>query len=345
MNPLNIDPAPTALHPEIEPTTTGFLEVGAPEARHRLYWEESGNPDGLPALFLHGGPGGGTRPGVRQFFDPARYRIVLLDQRGSGKSEPNVADAYAAALADNTTAHLVDDLEQLRRHLGVEGWHLVLGGSWGSTLALAYAQTHPSSVGHLLLRGIFTFLADEIDALFRDGSTAANYPEVWAAYRDFVHTHAAFGGSPPEDLLEGYRALLDDPATRDDAAHAFVGYELALSKVHRDSDTIASTLATPSLLIPFASLEVHYMLAGGFLAEGQLLDPTNLGRLRGIPVSTVHGRCDHVCRPAAAWRLHQALIAHGVDSRLWFVDGNGHSDSEPGIAGALRAEADRIASM
>ena len=345
MTQLNIKPAPTATYPEIEPYSTGFLEVGAQGARHRLYWEESGNPNGLPALFLHGGPGGGTSPRVRRFFNPARYRIVLLDQRGAGKSQPNVADAYTEALADNTTPHLVDDLEQLRRHLKIDRWHLVLGGSWGSTLALAYAQAHPASVRHLLLRGIFTFLADEVDALFRDGSTAANYPEVWAAYRDFVHTHPAFGGEPPEDILQGYRILLDDPATRDDAARAFVAYELALSKVHRDAESIAESLATPSRLIPFASLEVHYMLADGFVDEGQLLEPARLAKLRGIPISTVHGRCDQVCRPAAAWRLHEALSTQGLDNRLWFVDGNGHSDSEPGIAGALRVEADRIAGL
>lgn len=340
---VRTDPAPTALHPPIEPHRTGFLDVGREGARHALYWEESGNPDGLPALFLHGGPGGGTRPGVRQFFDPEAYRIVLLDQRGAGRSRPNVADDFTAALADNTTAHLVDDLERLREHLGIERWHLVLGGSWGSTLALAYAQAHPDRCHRIVLRGVFTFLRDEVDQLFRDGSTGLNHPDVWAPYRDFILAHPRFAGEPPDDLIEGYRILLDDPATRDAAAKAFVGYELALSKAHRDAAGIAESLETPSRLIPFASLEVVYMLAAGFMDEGQLLHPANLARMKDLEVATVHGRADVVCRPAAAWRLHQALEAAGVSNTLWFVDGAGHSDSEPGIAGALRAEADRLA--
>ncbi|MEO0421936.1 MAG: prolyl aminopeptidase [Pseudomonadota bacterium] len=331
----------TDLHPPIDPHETGFLTVGD-TAKHELYYEVSGNPNGLPALFLHGGPGGGTRPGVRQFFDPSRYRIVLLDQRGAGKSRPNVSENFDAALSDNTTGHLVADLEVLREHLGVSVWHLVLGGSWGSTLALAYAQTHPDRMKHLLLRGIFTFLRDEVDNLFRNGATALHYPEVWEAYRDFILKHPKLP-EPPDDLLEGYRLLLANPDTRDAAASAFVAYELALSSAIRNEERITSTLATPATLIPFASLEVAYMLAGGFMSEGQLLDPEHLASLRDIEVSMVHGRADHVCLPTAAWRLHKALLAQGVSSRLWFVDGNGHSDSEPGIGGALRLEADRIA--
>ncbi|MEL7450304.1 MAG: alpha/beta fold hydrolase, partial [Pseudomonadota bacterium] len=175
----------TELHPPIEPHETGFLTVGD-TAQHELYYEVSGNQDGLPALFLHGGPGGGTRPGVRQFFDPAKYRIVLLDQRGSGQSRPNVAEDFDGALADNTTDHLVADLEVLRKHLGVTSWHLVLGGSWGSTLALAYAQAHPDCMKNLLLRGIFTFLRDEVDNLFRNGMTALHYPDVWVAFNKIV---------------------------------------------------------------------------------------------------------------------------------------------------------------
>ncbi|MEO0972706.1 MAG: alpha/beta fold hydrolase [Pseudomonadota bacterium] len=324
----------TELHPPIEPYDTGFLPVGE-TAKHELYYEVSGNPQGLPALFLHGGPGGGTRPGVRQFFDPARYRIVLLDQRGAGKSRPNVSEDFDGTLADNTTDHLVADLETLREHLGVDTWHLVLGGSWGSTLALAYAQAHPDRMRHLLLRGIFTFLRDEVDNLFRNGLTALHYPEVWEAYRDFILKHPKLP-EPPEDILVGYRQLLADPDTRDAAAAAFVAYELALSSAIGNPERLATTLATPKALIPFASLEVVYMLAGGFMEEGQLLAPDRLARLRDIDISTVHGRADHVCLPTAAWRLHQGLLAQGVSSRLWFVDGNGHSDSEPGIGGALR---------
>ena len=332
----------TELHPPIEPYKTGFLAVGD-NAKHELYYELSGNPDGLPALFLHGGPGGGTRPGVRQFFDPAKYCIVLLDQRGAGHSRPNVADDFDRALADNTTDHLVADLEVLRAHLGVTSWHLVLGGSWGSTLALAYAQAHPNRMKNLLLRGIFTFLRDEVDNLFRNGLTALHYPEVWEAYRDFVVTHPSLADGTPDDLLEGYRRLLENPDTREAAAAAFVAYELALSSAVRNESRIASTLATPATLIPFASLEVVYMLADGFMQEAQLLQPERLSRLRNMTISMVHGRADHVCLPTAAWRLHKALLAQGVDSRLWFIDGNGHTDGEPGIGGALRMEADRLA--
>ncbi len=340
MTAPRIDHPGTELHPPIDPYETGFLTVGD-TVKHELYYEVSGNPHGLPALFLHGGPGGGTRPGVRQFFDPARYRIVLLDQRGAGKSRPNVSEDFDGALADNTTGHLVADLEALRKHLDVAVWHLVLGGSWGSTLALAYAQAHPDRMRNLLLRGIFTFLRDEVDNLFRNGATALHYPEVWEAYRDFIVEHPKLP-EPPDDLLEGYRRLLADPATRDAAASAFVAYELALSSAIRNEERITSTLAAPATLIPFASLEVVYMLAGGFMNEGQLLEPDRLARLRGIDISFVHGRADHVCLPSAAWRLHKGLLAQGVSSRLWFVDGNGHSDGEPGIGGALRMEADRI---
>ncbi|MEM6640074.1 MAG: alpha/beta fold hydrolase, partial [Pseudomonadota bacterium] len=312
-------------------------------ARHQLYYEISGNPEGVPALFLHGGPGGGTRPGVRQFFDPAKYPIVLLDQRGSGQSKPNVSDDFDAALADNTTEHLVADLESLREHLDVSQWHLVLGGSWGSTLALAYAQAHPTRMRNLLLRGIFTFLRDEVDGLFRNGLTALHYPDAWEAYRDFVHQHPALADDVPDDLLEGYQRLLMNPQTRDAAATAFVAYELALSSAVPNHARMKETLATPSTLIPFASLEVVYMLAGGFMEEAQLLQHQRLARLKNMQISIVHGRADHICLPTAAWRLHKALLAQNVDSRLWFVDGNGHSDSEPGIGGALRMEADRFA--
>ncbi len=341
MKALRTDRPDTELHPPIEPYETGFLKVGD-KSRHELYYELSGNRDGLPALFLHGGPGGGTRPGVRQFFDPEKYCIVLLDQRGSGQSRPNVADDFDSALADNTTDHLVADLEVLREHLGVTAWHLVLGGSWGSTLALAYAQSHPKRMKNLLLRGIFTFLRDEVDNLFRNGLTALHYPDAWEAYRDFVVKHPTMAGNAPDDLLEGYRQLLNDPDTREAAAAAFVAYELALSSAIRDQERITNTLATPATLIPFASLEVVYMLAGGFMQEGQLLQPERVARLRDISVSMVHGRADHVCLPTAAWRLHKALLAEGVASRLWLIDGNGHTDAEAGIGGALRMEADRI---
>lgn len=334
---------PYELHPPIEPYHSGYLAVSGPgDAAHELYFEESGNPDGQPALFLHGGPGGGTRPQVRQFFDPAVTRIVLLDQRGAGKSRPNVADDFDAALNGNNTQALIADLEALRAHLGVDVWALVVGGSWGSTLGIAYAQAHPERVRKLLLRGVFTFLRDEVDALFRSGASAAHYPDAWEAYAGFIEGHPRLRPEQRHDLLEGYRVLLADPTTRDAAARAFVGYELALSKLFRDEAAIAASLENPSRLIPFASLEVAYMLADGYLAPGQLLEPDNLARMRGIEISVVHGRNDHVCLPRAAWRLCRALDGVGVPVALHFVDGAGHSDSEPRIANALRREADRM---
>ena len=172
------------LYPEIEAYHSATLERDG----HRLYYELSGNPTGPTALFLHGGPGGGTSPRCRRFFNPNHYRIVLLDQRGSGKSTPNVCNDYTAALKNNTTAHLVEDIEALRKVLSLDTWQLILGGSWGSTLALAYAQAHPDKVHQLLLRGIFTFLPNEVNTLFQNGRAANHYPQEWKAYIDHIRS-------------------------------------------------------------------------------------------------------------------------------------------------------------
>ena len=194
-----------------EPFAVEHLDVGD---GHALYLEQSGNPDGPPALFLHGGPGGGCAPRVRGFFDPDHYRIVLFDQRGAGQSRPNVAEDFDAAMHENNTPKLIADIERIRQHLGLERWPVVLGGSWGSTLALAYAQAHPDRVDALVLRGIFTFERDEVDGLFRNGRTADHYPAEWERYRDFARTHR-----PEEsDLVRAYRSLLDDEALRERAA-------------------------------------------------------------------------------------------------------------------------------
>lgn len=317
-----------------EPFAIEHLDVGD---GHALYVEQSGNPDGPPALFLHGGPGGGCAPRVRGFFDPDHYRIVLFDQRGAGQSRPNVAEDFDAAMHENNTPKLIADIERIRTHLGLERWPVVLGGSWGSTLALAYAQAHPDRVDALVLRGIFTFERDEVDGLFRNGRTADHFPAEWERYRDFARTHR-----PEEsDLVQAYRSLLDDEALRERAAQEFVRYELSISKVHVDAESLEQTLSEPAAFMPFAACEILYMLAEGYLATS-LLAPDNLAKLAGMSIHIVHGRSDHVCIPKAAWRLVKGLEGVGLSCEVDFVAGAGHSDSEPGIAAALRAATDAL---
>lgn len=317
-----------------EPFHTEHLDVGD---GHALYVEQSGKPDGAPALFLHGGPGGGSAPRVRAFFDPAHYRIVLFDQRGAGQSKPNVGNDFDAAMHENNTPKLIGDIERIREHLGVERWPLVLGGSWGSTLAIAYAQAHPDRVSALVLRGIFTFERDEVDGLFRNGRTADHFPAEWARYRDFAKSHR-----PDEpDLVAAYESMLHDPALRERAAQEFVRFELSISKVHVDQEDMEKRLEDPSAFMPFAACEIAYMLADGFLSES-LLSPENLEKLAGMNIQIVHGRSDHVCIPKAAWRLAKGLDAVGVPYDLRFIAGAGHSDSEPGIAVALREATDAL---
>jgi proline iminopeptidase len=326
------------LYPEIEPYKTAYLERDG----HRLYYELSGRPDKPTALFLHGGPGGGTSPRVRRFFNPDRYRIVLLDQRGAGKSIPNVSENYDAALHNNTTAHLVADIEALREELALDRWQLVLGGSWGSTLALAYAQAHPERVQQLLLRGIFTFLPDEVDTLFQNGRAANHFPDEWAAYVDHIRNTSADWDREQHNLVGAYRDRLLDPERRMEAAKAFVTYELSLSHLYKNEERIAQTMQNPNVLVPFAALEVHYMLHGGFMRRGQLLD--EVGAIKNHRIHIVHGRNDAVCLPRAAARLRSALMAAGAGNNvtLEYVEAAGHSDSEPPISRALRAAADQL---
>ena len=310
-----------------------MLEVGS---GHSLYYEQCGNPDGVPCVFLHGGPGAGCDERSRRFFDPEHYRIVCFDQRGSGRSVPNAADDLSASLIDNTTPDLVQDIERLREHLGVEQWGLVLGGSWGSTLALAYAQAHPAQLRALLLRGVFLFGPDEVDYLFSSGGTYGQNPAAWDCYVDYIRTSSTDWKREKTNLLGAYWARLtsDDAATREAAAAAFVGYELSISKAFIDPAIIEKYLGTPSILIPFAVMEVHYMRNHGFMARGQLLD--NLASMveHKHVVSIAHGRADYVCQPQAAWRLASGLKAAGCpekDINLEFVAGAGHSpDPNPG---------------
>ncbi|MBF4477114.1 prolyl aminopeptidase [Rhodococcus rhodochrous] len=306
------------LYPPIEPHETGMLDVGDGQ---QLYWEVSGNPQGKPVVFLHGGPGGGTAPQHRRFFDPGAYRIVLFDQRGCGRSQPHVADG--AALSVNTTDHLVADIERLRTFLGVDRW-MVFGGSWGSTLALAYAQRHPEHVTELVLRGIFLLRRSEIDWYY-NGGTGQLFPEAWEGFR--APLDAAEPGEHPVDV---YHRLLHsaDPDVALDAAIAWSTWEGATSSLLPNPDRVAET-AEPRFALAFARIENHYFHHRGFFDEGALLRDAHL--LRDIPGVIVQGRYDVVCPARSAHDLHEAWPS----SRLHIVDDAGHAATEPGIVHRL----------
>ena len=310
------------LYPVLDPYRTGFLRVSPV---HELYFEESGNPSGFPALFLHGGPGSGTEPSQRRFFDPTFYRIVLFDQRGAGKSRP------LASLEENTTWHLVQDIEALRQHLHIERF-LVFGGSWGSTLALAYAQTHPKRVTELVLRGIFLLRRAELLWFYQEGASAL-FPDAWEAFL------APIPAAERGDLMKAYHRRLtgDDPAVRLEAARAWSVWEASTSFLLQRPDFIANA-AGDDFALAFARIEAHYFVHRGFLErEQQLLE--NVGRLRHIPSVIVQGRYDVVCPMASAWQLHRAW----PEAELVIVPDAGHSAFEPGILEALIAATDRFA--
>lgn len=332
---------PRDLYPEIEPYEEGSLDVGD---GHVLAYDVSGNPDGIPAVFLHGGPGAGVSPRVRRFFDPAVYKIVIFDQRGSGKSIPNASDDLEKSLVENSTPKLVEDIDKLRRHLKIDKWGLVLGGSWGSTLALAYAETYPQDLESLLLRGVFLFGSGEIDYLFSNGGTYGQNPQAWETYCKYIQDTSRDWDREKKNLLGAYwdRLQSEDSSVREAAASAFVGYELSISKTYIDPAVIEEYLGTPSILIPFAVMEVHYMRKAGFLRQGQLLDCIN--DIKHLKVAICHGRADYVCQPQSAWQLHQALKKAGCEYlELEFVSGAGHSDSEPGLVDAMVRASDKLA--
>ncbi|MBF6143531.1 prolyl aminopeptidase [Nocardia farcinica] len=314
------------LYPPIEPFDSGMLDVGEGQ---RVYWEVSGNPEGKPVVFLHGGPGGGTAPLHRRFFDPACYRIVLFDQRGCGRSTPHIADG--ADLSVNTTWHLVADIEALREHLGVEHWQ-VFGGSWGSTLALAYAQRHPERVTEMVLRGVFLLRRKEIDWYY-NGAAGYVYPDEWEKFLAPVPA-----GERDGDLVAAYHRLLHspDPAVVERAAVAWSVWEGSTSSLLPHPDRVAET-AEPRFAIAFARIENHYFRHGGFLAEGQLL--RDIDRIAHLPVEIVQGRHDIVCPAVSAWELHRAWPG----SRLHIVDDAGHAANEPGIVHHLVEATDRFA--
>ncbi|WP_327141202.1 prolyl aminopeptidase [Nocardia sp. NBC_01327] len=313
-----------SLYPPIEPYEQGMLDVGDGQ---QLYWEVSGNPDGKPVVFLHGGPGGGTAPFHRQFFDPAAYRIVLFDQRGCGQSTPHIADG--ASLESNTTWNLVADIEALRTHLGVERWQ-VFGGSWGSTLALTYAQTHPDRVTELVLRGIFLLRRKEIDWYY-NGAAGYVYPDEWEKFLAPVPE-----SDRGDDLVEVYHRLLHSPDEKiaTDAAVAWSTWEGATSSLLPQPDRVAET-ADPRFALAFARIENHYFHHRGFLDEGQLL--RDIDRIAHIPGVIVQGRHDVVCPAVSAWDLHRAW----ANSELHLVPDAGHAAAEPGITHHLVEATDK----
>ncbi len=300
------------LYPEIEPYSTGMLEL---DGLHRMYWEQSGNPQGSPVVFLHGGPGAGAAPAHRRFFDPAHYRVVIFDQRGAGRSTP------LGEIRDNTTPHLIDDVERLRAHLGIERW-LVFGGSWGSTLALAYSEAHPARCSGLVLRGIFLCRRSEIDWFLYGLKNL--FPEAWHS----------FAGAIPEaergDLLAAYyRRLTDpDPRVHMPAARAWSIYEGSCSTLLPSPETVAY-FAGDVVALGLARIEAHYFSHDIFLPENSLLE--NIGRVRRIPGVIVQGRYDAVCPIVSADDVYRAW----PEVEYVVVPDAGHSAWEPGICAEL----------
>jgi proline iminopeptidase len=308
---------PPGLYPAIEPYRSGRLSV---DAMHTLYWEECGNPRGMPVVFLHGGPGAGCSPDHRRFFDPRHYKIILFDQRGAGRSTPH------GEVENNTTAHLIDDMELLRGLLEIQAWH-VFGGSWGSTLAIAYAEEHPQACLSLTLRGVFLLRVSEIDWFLHGIRHFA--PEAWEDFVNFLP--ARLRG----DLCEGYWSLLNDPApdVRRAAARSWATYEGRCATL-RPSAKMMAEAGDDHIALGLARIEAHYMRSNRFTPDDLLLQ--RVPRIRHIPCAIVQGRYDLLCPPITAAALHAAWPG----SRLQIIDDAGHSAHEPGIRAALVAVMD-----
>ena len=312
------------LYPSIEPYGAGVLEVSG---GHRLVYELCGNPSGRPVVFLHGGPGAGCNPTHRRFFDPAVYRIVLFDQRGAGRSTPT------ASVHENTTQHLVSDIETLRRHLRIDRW-VVFGGSWGSTLSLAYAETHPDRVRGLILRGIFLVRPKEIAWFYQEGASFL-FPDAWEAYLEPI---------PPaerSDLVSAYyrRLTSDDASVRARAAQAWSVWEGSTSRLQQDPKLIARA-AGATFADALARIECHYFTRGSFLRHpDQLLD--DVEKIRHIPGVIIQGRYDVVCPPISAWDLHRRW----PEAEYHVVPDAGHSAMETGTIDRLVEATDRFRTL
>jgi proline iminopeptidase len=312
------------LYPELEPFASGWMQTGS---AHEVYFEECGNPQGKPALVLHGGPGGAINAGMRRYFDPAIYRIILFDQRGCGKSRPN------ASLTDNTTWTLIDDIERLRERCGVETW-TVFGGSWGSTLALAYAITHPERVASLILRGIFLLTRKELHWFYQDGASMI-FPDAWER---FV---APIPEDERHDLMGAYYRRLtgEDRAEQERCAVAWSSWEGDTVSVEGPAAR-PDKFAEPEFAVAFARIECWYFMNGGFFPEEHWL-LNNIDRIRQIPTWIAQGRFDVVTPIASAWSLHRAF----PEARLDIVPDAGHASSEPGIVDSLVRATDWASSL
>ena len=310
------------LYPRIEPYDQGYLAVSD---LHTLHYEQCGNPDGKPVVVVHGGPGGGKKPDDRRFFDPKKYRIVLFDQRGCGMSTPH------AELTDNTTWDLVADLETLREHLGIAKWQ-VFGGSWGSALGLAYAETHPDRVTELVLRGIFTLRREELLWFYQKGADAL-FPDLWENYE------AEIPAAERGDMIAAYysRLTADDEEVRLSAARAWSTWEGGTLSLFADPGRVAD-FSDARFALAFARIECHYFVNRGFFESDDWL-LANAGRIRKIPGVIVQGRYDVVTPMMTAWALHKAW----PEAEFRVVPDAGHAGSEAGIVDELVRATDRFA--